>query len=208
MRPGPPQSTRAKATSKTLPRGRMGLSFWGRSQPLSRTRHRRWEESEAHALTALRILEPKIPSTGRNNCQPIPTEAGSPGAGLECLTGPGRARRGHAGQVGSAGQRCQDTASEGPIPHRPPARAPLPQWPRVTLATASDASGSRGIPKTRSGASMCKDPNSPDCSLGQSPGPIHPHRGPLTHLLGRGAGGRGSRGWRPDPGKIGRVVCP
>lgn len=90
--------------------------FWGRSQPLSRTRHRRWEESEAHALTALRILEPKIPSTGRNNCEPIPTEAGSPGAGLECLMGPGRARRGHAGQVGSAGQRCQDTASEGPIP--------------------------------------------------------------------------------------------
>ena len=111
----------------------MPALFWGRSQPLLSTRHRRWEEPEAHALNALRILEPKIPSTGRNNCEPIPTEAGSPGAGLECLIGPGCAHRGHAGQVGSAGQQCQDTASEGPIPP--------PTCPSTPTSAATSHSG-------------------------------------------------------------------
>ena len=79
-RPGPPQSPPAEAASgqngTQLPQ--MPALFWVHSRPLSGTRHRCWEEPAAHALTALHIPEPKIPSTGRNSCEPIPTEARSP----------------------------------------------------------------------------------------------------------------------------------
>lgn len=145
-RPGPPQSSPAEAAS-----GENGTQlpetpalFWGGSRPLSGTRHRCWEGPAAHALTALRILEPKIPSAGRNSCKPIPTEAGSPGAGLQRPTGPGRARRGHAGPVGSGwaavpGHGLRGSRPAAHLPEHPYLGGHGSLWPQqVTLRLPRD----------------------------------------------------------------------
>lgn len=155
----------------------MPTLFWVHSRSLSGTRHRCWEEPAAHALTALRILEPKIPSTGRNSCEPIPTEAGSPGAGLQCPTGPGRARRGHAGPVGSGwaavpGHGLRGSHPATHLPEHPYLGGHGSLWPQqVTLRLPRD-------PQDPNWSLHVQSPQLSRLLSGADPGPVHPHRGP------------------------------